>query len=61
MPKVEVNVKITVDTKIAEDMLNCAGYHKFKTGDKNEIVSTLLSMLNCYGATAEIINIKEKE
>ena len=59
MSKITVDVKLTIDKKVAPIMLCCAGY-----GDKErsdcEFVKDLLSILEAYGVTYDIMPPRKK-
>ncbi|MBQ8245833.1 MAG: hypothetical protein IJZ42_01755 [Lachnospiraceae bacterium] len=51
------NVNITIDIKIARMMLSVAGFglEEIKHSTDEEIFAKVLSLIECYGATSEIM------
>lgn len=60
MSKITAEVKLTIDSKAAQNMLLCAGYGDEKRSN-SELVQKLLSILEDYGVTSTVVSVKNPE
>lgn len=60
MSKITADVKLTIDSEAAQNMLCCAGYSDKKRSD-DELVKELLSILEDYGVTSTVVSVKNLE
>lgn len=56
MSKVTAEVRLSIDSEAAQDMLCCAGYSDKKRSDC-ELVKDLLSILEDYGVTSTVVSV----
>ena len=60
MSKVTAEVRLSIDSKAAQNMLCCAGYSDKKRSDC-ELVKDLLSILEDYGVTSTVVSVNSLE